>query len=283
MAVGHHRRGPEGEAGRARLLAAARVEPRPPSRDRRVRQQDLRLYTVAAVSDVRCLGVLLCYNDGDLLEESISYLLEQNHDLIAWDHGSTDETPETLERFRPQLRELRRVPREFDFYELYPAMSRHLIENYVEDYDWISWPEQDGFLEGPTRDRSYYEYVREAHDSGIDWIEFRNFNFWWTDEDDSAISETTKRVRHYSLFADCPPRIRSWRARVTNVRHFNQNSLDGTRSPRLFNLRHYPMRTPEQMKARLLRDRAALRRGNMNFHYETMAQRLDSLQIPASA
>ena len=40
--------------------------------------------------ELRCLGVLLCYNDGDLLEESIRYLLEQDHHLIVWDHGSTD-------------------------------------------------------------------------------------------------------------------------------------------------------------------------------------------------
>jgi Glycosyl transferase family 2 len=140
-----------------------------------------------------CLGVLLCYNDGDLLEESISYLLEQNHDVIAWDHGSTDETPDVLERFRPHLREVRRVPREFDFYELYPAMSHHLLESYVGDYDWISWPDQDEFLEGPARDRSYYEYLVEANDSGVDWIEFRNFNFWCTDEADISIPETTPR------------------------------------------------------------------------------------------
>jgi len=230
-----------------------------------------------------CLGVLLCYNDGDLLEESISYLLDQNHDLVVWDHGSTDETPAVLERFRRDCREIRRVSREFDFYELYPAMSRHLIENYVEEYDWISWPDQDEFLEGPARDRSYYDYVREAHDSGIDWIEFRNFNFWCTDEDDPTVSETTRRVCHYSLWPDCPPRIRSWRARVTNIRRFNHNPLYGTPSPRLFNLRHYPMRSPEQMRARVLRDRAELRRGNLNFHYEKMAERLESLQIPAAA
>src|SRR5918995_853905 len=72
--------------------------------------------------------------------------------------------------FRPDLREVRRVPREFGFYELYPAMSRDLIENYVSDYDWISWPDQDEFLEGPARDRSYHQYVLEAHDLGIDWI-----------------------------------------------------------------------------------------------------------------
>ncbi|MQA73284.1 MAG: glycosyltransferase [Solirubrobacterales bacterium] len=235
------------------------------------------------MSGLRCLGVLLCYNDGDLLEESISYLLEQHHDLIAWDHGSTDETPSILERFRPHCREIRRVPREFDFYQLYQAMSRHLIESYVTDYDWVSWPDQDEFLEGPARDRSYYEYVVEAHDAGIDWIRFRNFNYWCTDEDDPTVSETTRRVRHYALRPDCPPRIRSWRAKVTNVRRFNHNALDGRPSPRLFDLRHYPMRSPSQMRARVLHDRAGLRRGNLNFHYANMRHRLESLQIPADA
>jgi glycosyltransferase involved in cell wall biosynthesis len=235
------------------------------------------------MSKFRCLGVLLCYNDGDLLEQSISYLLGQNHDLIVWDHGSTDETPAIIQRFRSDCREIRAVPREFDFYELYPAMSRHLIANYIRDYDWISWPDQDEFLEGPARDRSYYEYVSEAHDSGVDWIQFRNFNFWYTDQDDPAITEPTRRVRHYALWPDCPPRIRSWRADVTNIRRFNHNPLSGTPSPRLFNLRHYPMRSRSQMRARVLRDRAGLRRGDMNFHYDNMRKRLDALQIPARA
>jgi glycosyltransferase involved in cell wall biosynthesis len=235
------------------------------------------------MSRPRCLGVLLCYNDGDLLEESISHLLEQHHDVIAWDHGSTDETPAVLERFRADLRELRTLPREYDFYKLYPAMSRHLIDHYVADYDWISWPDQDEFLEGPDRERPYFDHLAEAHEAGLDWIQFDNFNFWWTDEDDPNIREATRRVRHYSLWPDCPPRIRAWRARVTNIRRFNHNPLAGTPSPRRFNLRHYPMRSPGQMRVRLERDRAGLRRGPMNFHYENMRRRLESLRIPAGA
>jgi hypothetical protein len=37
------------------------------------------------------------------------------------------------------------------------------------------------------------------------------------------------------------------------------------------------------MRARVLRDRAGLQRGNLNFQYENMARRLDSLEIPAAA
>src|ERR671910_319639 len=188
----------------------------------------------------------------------------------------------SLPRGSPVLQR-RRPARGVDFYELYPAMSRHMIETYIRDYDWISWPDQDEFLEGPARDRSYYQYVREAHDSGIDWIQFHNFNFWCTDEDDPTVRDATRRVRRYSLWPDCPPRIRSWRARVTNIRRFNHNPLDGTPSPRRFNLRHYPMRSPSQMRSRVLRDRRGMRRGNLNFHYENMARRLHSLQIPAAA
>jgi glycosyltransferase involved in cell wall biosynthesis len=232
------------------------------------------------VTPLRCLGVLLCFNDGDLLEESISYLLDQRHDVIAWDHGSTDETPAVLERFRSELREVRHVSRDFDFYELYPAMSRHLIDNYVRHYDWVSWPDQDEFLEGPTRERPYHEHLAEADAAGVDWIQFDNFNFWWTEADDPATREATRRVRHYALREDCPPRIRAWRASVTNIREFNHNPLPGTPSPRRFKLRHYPMRSPDQMRARIFTDRAGLRRGDMNFHYEHMSRRLENLRIP---
>jgi glycosyltransferase involved in cell wall biosynthesis len=235
------------------------------------------------MSRPRCLGVLLCYNDGDLLEESISYLLDQGHDLVVWDHGSTDATPDVLEGFRDDLLEVRTIPREFDFYELYPAMSRHLIERYVAKYDWISWPDQDEFLEGPSRDRSYYEYLAEADEAGIDWIRFNNFVFWFTEDDPDEVAEPTRRVRHYALWPDCPPRIRAWRTRVTNIRRFNHNPLDGTPGPRPFNLRHYPMRSAAQVEARLLRDRAGLRRGNLNFHYENMGRRPESLRIPADS
>ena len=232
---------------------------------------------------LRCLGVLLCYNDGDLLEESIRYLLEQDHHLIVWDHGSTDETPSVIKRFRSELLEAHWLPREFDFYELYAAMSRHLIEEHARDYDWISWPDQDEFLEGPGRDRSYRDYLLEAHESKVDWIRFNNFNYWWTARDDPNIASPTSRVRGYSLWPDCPPRVRAWRAPLTNIREFNHNPLEGTPAPRAFNLRHYPMRSRAQMRERILSDRAGLRRGHMNFHYEVMAEQLDSLEIPAEA
>jgi glycosyltransferase involved in cell wall biosynthesis len=227
----------------------------------------------------RLLGVLLCYNDGDLVEEAVRHLREQGHDLVVWDHGSTDQTPEVLRELRPELMELTTVPRSVDFYTLYPAMSEHLLSEYVPRYDWVSWPDQDEFLEGPDRGRSYREWLEEAIASPYDWVRFNNYNFWWTAADDPAAPTVVGRVRHYSLFPDCAPRIRSWRASATNVREFNHNPPKGQQYPRLFNLRHYPMRSEEQMRRRLAVDRAGLRRGGSNYHYDNMSSWPERLAI----
>jgi glycosyltransferase involved in cell wall biosynthesis len=225
------------------------------------------------------LAVLLCYNDGDLLEDSLRYLLEQDHDLVVWDHGSTDETASVIDRFRRELVETRRIPREFDFYELYPAMSRHLLEHYVARYDWISWPDQDEFLEGPSRSKPYREWVREVFESPFNWVQFHNFNYWHTSADDPRIRPAPERVRHYALFPGCAPRIRCWRASATNIRVFNHNPPEGDPYPVRFNLRHYPMRSREQMMRRIFQDRAGLARGRTNFHYQSMSGRAEALEI----
>ncbi len=233
-----------------------------------------------ATSPPRLLGVLLCYNDGDLVQDAVGYLRSQGHDLVVWDHGSTDETPEVLHRLRAEMVELRTVPRSVDFYGLYQAMSEHLLAEYVSRYDWVSWPDQDEFLEGPDRARPYRDWVEEVLASPYDWVQFNNFNYWWTVADDVSVASAVDRVRHYCLFADCGPRIRAWRAGATNVREFNHNAPLGQRFPTLFNLRHYPMRSEAQMRRRLEVDRAGLRRGGSNFHYDNMSSWRDRLVVP---
>jgi hypothetical protein len=153
------------------------------------------------------------------------------------------------------------------------------MESYVSTYDWISWPDQDEFLEGPSRAMPYRECVEEVHASPSSWIQFHNFNYWLTSADDPEIQSPPLRIRHYSLFPDCAPRIRSWRASATNLRVFNHNPPLGDPWPARFNLRHYPMRSREQMLARILRDRAGLRRGDSNYHYDNMKLNIDRLEI----
>jgi Glycosyl transferase family 2 len=227
----------------------------------------------------RALGVLLCYNDEDILEEVIQHLLFNRHKLVAWDHGSNDGTAAILDKYQDDMLERSFIPRSFDFYKLYEAMSDNLISKYVNRFDWISWPDSDEILEGPKRDRGYYSYVREVFLSEANSIQFNNFNYWFTSEDDTGIASTVRRVRHYCLYPDCPPRIRSWRASATNIREFNHNPIPGEVFPQLFNLRHYPMRTQQQAIARVTRDRAGLERDGQNFHYDMAKEDLGLLIV----
>ena len=232
------------------------------------------------VARPRALGVLLCYNDAEILPEAIESLLSNNHELLVWDHGSDDGTAAVLDKYASHFVGREFIPREFDFYELYGRMSKHLRKNYRKSYDWISWPDQDEILEGPTREKSYYDFLTEVVNSEYNWVTFRNFNFWFTSEDDPAELFPTRRIRRYSLFHDCSPRIRAWRASVTNDREFNHNPLPGLCDPRPFNLRHYQMRSYEQMLKRLNKDRVGLETPGANWHYNHMKANADRLMIP---
>jgi glycosyltransferase involved in cell wall biosynthesis len=232
------------------------------------------------VAKPKALGVLLCYNDADILPDAIESLLNNNHELLVWDHGSDDGTAEVLDRYARHIVGREFIPREFDFYELYGRMSKHLRKNYRKIYDWISWPDQDEILEGPSRDKSYYDFLTEVVNSEYNWVCFQNFNFWFTTGDDPAVPSPIQRIRHYSLFPDCSPRIRAWRASVTNMREFNHNALEGPRDPRPFNLRHYQMRSYEQMLKRLNKDRVGLETPGANWHYNHMKAHADKLLIP---
>ena len=231
----------------------------------------------------KALGVLLCYNDADILPDAIEALLNNNHELIVWDHGSDDGTAAVLDRYAAHCIERRFIPRSFDFYELYGEMSKNLLQNHCAHFDWISWPDQDEILEGPTRARSYYDYLTEVVNSEFDWVQFRNFNFWFTSEDNSNILSPAARIRRYCLFPDCAPRIRAWRASASNIRQFNHNPPEGKKHVLDFNLRHYPMRNAQQMLNRLNKDRAGLERNGMNYHYNNMQHNRAKLAIAADS
>lgn len=228
------------------------------------------------------LGVLLCYNDGDILRNSIESLINSGHDLVVWDHGSNDNTSEILDFYKDSLLERTYIPRSFSFHKIYQAMSKNLINNYIDKYDWVSWPDQDEILEGPDRKKTYSEHLVTVYESGYDYICFNNFNFWFTKDDDISISNPEKRIKHYCIFADCSPRIRSWRASKSNIRRSNHNPAGRYKYPINFNLRHYPMRNKEQMLDRLSVSRAHLAKGSKNSHYENMKSRKESLSIEAT-
>jgi hypothetical protein len=237
----------------------------------------------AAPPAARKLGVVLSFNDVDIIGDVVGHLLANDHDVVVWDNGSTDGTVDRLQELSPDLLELRSVPKEVaGLYEIYGAMSRHLMSGLAQRYDWISWPDSDEILLGDDPAESYSAFVDRIVASPFDWCQFENWNFWWTDADDATIQSPVARVRHYALFASCAPRVRAWRAACTNVRAFNHNPLPGRRYPVAARLCHYPMRSAAQAQEKL-RTRSGIQRGDANWHYNKMLREAEVLRIEATA
>jgi glycosyltransferase involved in cell wall biosynthesis len=230
----------------------------------------------------RCLAVCLFYNDDDIVEDAIKHLLENNHELVVWDHGSSDRTAEEIDKFNPYIRERHFLPRSFDFFKLFEHVSRYVIDNYAAQYDWISFPESDEILEGPDRKKSYYEHVCDVVESPYDWVQFNNMVYWFTDEDFADEPSPRMRIRRYSIWADCLPRVYAWRARCMNVREFNHNPARGNKYPAHFNTCHYQMRSERHMLKRI-ESRVGLRQGRLaNAHFDFMEINKDKLYIPTA-
>jgi len=62
------------------------------------------------MAGIKLLGVLLCYNDADILPDVVEHMLTTNHDLVVWDHGSDDGTAAVLDKYQHQLAERRSIP-----------------------------------------------------------------------------------------------------------------------------------------------------------------------------
>lgn len=241
---------------------------------------------VAKPPGPRMLAMLLCYNDADVLGPVIDHLVANRHDVVVWNHGSEDET-EAVARSRlgRGVVEYQDVSRdEVPFADLYGVAARHLLAVYGGLYDWLSWPDQDEILEGPDLSRPYHEHVAEFLASGGDWVEFDNFVFWFTDEDDASVADPVRRVRRYCLSPAASPRVRAWRFAKTNERRLgNSNPVDGRKSAANWPLRHYPMRSREQARRRATHDRnqAGFQFGDKNWHYERFREDESALVVPA--
>lgn len=228
---------------------------------------------------MKALGICLFYDDEDIAEDAIEYLLENNHQLLVWDNTSTDGTMPILEKYKKDFIELNTIPHETYLLDVFEQISEYVIEKHAKNFDWISFPNSDEFLEGPTREKSYYEHLLDVYNSEYDWISFHNLTYWFTEKDNDAIKSSVKRVRYYSSYGTDLPKVFSWRASKMNKRFWNHNPALGLKYPKKFNARHYQMRSLEQMRKRLFERTAGLRRGGYNIHNDFMFKVLDKLII----
>ena len=252
----------------------------------------------------KCLTVLLFHNDEDLVESQVKYYKKNNQDIIIFNHCSTDDTTSIINSLKSNILCVYNLSKEVNFFNnevhsiIYEILNgehnlnekKDLVDlseikynqfNYSSNYDWISFPESDEFLEGPDRKLSYYQYLRIVDTyKNINKITFKNFVYWFTDKDNPDIKDPCERIKYYSIKKKCAIRLYAWRGKFTQIRWFgHQDESDKIDEIVDWNTRHYEMRSLTKFHNKV-KDRVKAKNEEEevvgNCHYDLMYQQIIS-------
>jgi hypothetical protein len=253
------------------------------------------LYIIYYMSlKIKCLAVLLFHDDEDIIEDQINYYKYINyHDLIVFNHNSNDNTSKIINKFKKDILCIYDLSKNINFKKnkvhesIYNILlGKNICEknndiqlsnhsyynyNYSQEYDWISFPESDEFLEGPNRSNTYYEHLYSIHnDNNIDKIKFDNIIYWFTKNDDLRIKSPNKRIKYYCYKSNCGIRLYAWRGTETIIRFFGHASIkESMKKVATWKTRHYEIRSSDHFIKKIT-DRLHIADGNTNDHYKSM-------------
>lgn len=160
------------------------------------------------------LGVTMAWNEADCIANAVNCLLDSEHEVHVFDHGSTDGTLDVLESFGTSIK-VHRVDRKLvGFLDLFGFISRWI--NAQKGHGWVTWLAADELLMPPSREPLRFHHIWEARQAGIEVIDPFARRFWMSNADDPAEPDYLKRVRH---FIPAPNRYtpRSWLHRLTGI------------------------------------------------------------------
>lgn len=246
------------------------------------------------------LTVLLFHNDEDIIEDQIKYYKYDNYqDIIVFNHNSNDHTSKIINNFKKDILCIYDLSEKIEFKtnkvhetiynillgnidknnpEIRLSNNNYYNYNYSKEYDWISFPESDEFLEGPDRTKTYYEHLCDiCNNKKINKIIFSNIIYWFTGNDDLNIKLPSKRIKYYCYKRKCVTRLYAWRGNKTVVRFFGHILGDRLEKETdedivTWKTRHYEMRSKDHFLKKI-KDRVSITRGRINHHYKILYNR----------
>jgi|SRR5208282_2536759 len=142
------------------------------------------------------------YNESEILEQTISYMIEQGISLIIIDGGSTDGSLEIERRFIGKgVLGVHILAHEH--YRLSAVLREGLSRAAEQSPDWIVHVDADEFLESPMQNVTLAEALEEVGDQGYNLVQFNCFEFLLTEQDhQSSEPNVRKRLRFYTWTGD---------------------------------------------------------------------------------
>ncbi len=212
------------------------------------------------------IGFMFCYNEVDMIEETLQFYKKLGVPLVFIDNGSTDGTSEVANRYLGSevLDYLRHETSEYDLKELLELCFR-VVER--QKPDWIMHIDADHLYEPGAGYASFHEHVDDAENRGLNTIDFEEYVFLPTTADDPIEASVYERMKHYAFrepgrskrhFEETPilqPRLYRYEPGMNisedggHTIYYASDSMKIHPVPGV--LRHYMFRSPEHGRQKL--------------------------------
>ena len=201
------------------------------------------------------------YNESDVLPHVLAHLRSQGiYHIHLIDGWSMDRAIETFCGYENQGVTFERFPASSS-----PIQDCHAILKRIEDLaaasdaDWIMYTDADEWRRSPRASETLADGIARVDAEGWNVIDYRVFAFFCTDQPWEARSGKPElALRHYNETDPICliPNQKTWK----NLGRVDLQSSGGhcTRAPwaricpERWSMKHYPFRTPEQARAKLL-------------------------------
>lgn len=221
---------------------------------------------------MKLLGIIHAYNEDDCIENAIECLLNSAHDVHVFDHGSSDNTADKVRSYgNVKYHYLDREKIHFfrGRNNLYTVISQ-FIGSKVNDFDWVTWMDADEILHG-ANGMDLAKSIHKDFARGSKVIRGTIHEYWITEKDDFSQENYLDRLKHYRVR---PPQTaggicRGWAIELTREmqRGRHRKTWNGVISDWEYVLKHYPIRTLEQGKRKIMKERNWQSKGD-GTHYK---------------
>lgn len=203
------------------------------------------------------------YNEEDIIEETISKLIENGIEVFILDNGCTDNTISKIQKYVGKgivdiyhyitLEDGKKVFKLYDILNEFEKISKIL------PHDWFMISDADEIKYSPWHDSTLNDGIARVDNMGFNLIQFKLFDFRPT-EPNINHDEFEKNMPYYSMpeFSSII-QMKCWkRSEYIDLKTYGGHIIS-VPNPRLFPVKfinkHYPIRSSEHGVQKLLRDR----------------------------
>jgi tetratricopeptide (TPR) repeat protein len=211
-------------------------------------------------------AIINCYNESDIIEDVILYLIKQDINIFVVDNWSTDGSFEIISKLSEEYQNINvtRFPdapnNDFNWNE---QLKNTVNISEKLGYGWYLHYDADEIRESPWQNINLREAISFVDSLGYNAIDFTILNFRYVkDDSDYEDKPLIERLR-YCDFGNHPAdfmQTKGWkyygqRVNLNDSGGHNVKFEDKKVYPFHFLTRHYPLRNCEQASQKLFRDR----------------------------